>query len=75
MMYIIFGVFVILFIIYFYYQVKIKNNKNYLITLAMGLSFLVLMTNGSIEWIIKSVNKYCGWEIGQVYLLLHVFLL
>ncbi len=63
MMYIIFSIFTILFVIYFYYQAKIKNNKNYPITLAMGLAFLVLMTNGSIEWLIKSANKNFGWEI------------
>ncbi len=36
---------VVLFLIYLRYQVKIKNNKNYPVSLAMGLAFLIVAGN------------------------------
>ena len=63
MTYIIFGVITILFIIYLYYKIKIRNSKNYPITLAMWLAFLVITSNESFGWIIKTINKYSGLEI------------
>jgi len=63
MMYIIFTIFTILFVIYLYYQVKIKNNKNYPVSLAMTLSFLILVGNKSINWIIENINQFFDLNI------------
>jgi ABC-type Mn2+/Zn2+ transport system permease subunit len=56
------GVFVIV-IAYFCYQVKIKNNQNYPAVFAMGLAFLVILGNGSSDWIIKNINHYLGLSL------------
>jgi len=58
MIYIIIGLSGLLFISYLYFQVKIKNNKNYPVSLAMTLAFLVLVGNKSINWIIMNVNQF-----------------
>ena len=69
-------------IVYFYYQVKIKNNQNYPVVFAMGLAFLVIVGNYSINWIIKNINIYLGqnleipkqlsiYEIGMFFILLY----
>jgi hypothetical protein len=52
------GVIGFFFILYLYFQVKIKNNKNYPISLAMTLAFLVLVGNKSINWIIENINHF-----------------
>lgn len=49
-----------LFIAYLYYQVKVKNNKNYPASLAMGLAFLVLVGNKSIDWLFENINSLFG---------------
>ncbi|MCK5538627.1 MAG: hypothetical protein KAI79_17520 [Bacteroidales bacterium] len=69
-------------IVYFYYQVKIKNNQNYPVVFAMGLAFLVIVGNKSIDWIVKNINEYLQlsleipkqlsiYEIGAFFLLLY----
>ena len=58
MIYILLAITALLVIAYFIYQVKIKNNKNYPAVFAMGLAFLVIVGNYSIDWIIKNINKY-----------------
>jgi len=69
-------------ILYFYYQVKIKNNQNYPVVFAMGLAFLVIVGNKSIDWIIQNINNYLDlnletpkqlsiYEIGIFFLLLY----
>ncbi len=55
--FILFIVFLIV-IAYFYRQVKIKNNQNYPVVFAMGLAFLVIIGNRSLDWIFKNINKY-----------------
>jgi len=57
MLYLILGVFIGLFVLYLFFQVKVKNNKNYPVSLAMTLAFLVLVGNKSINWIITNVNQ------------------
>ena len=57
-------VFAIIAIGYFYYQTKIKNNQNYPVVFAMGLAFIVIIGNKSIDWIIKSINEYWHLNIG-----------
>ena len=75
-------VFSIIAIAYFYYQVKIKNNQNYPVVFAMGLAFLVVVGNKSIDWIVKSLNENFQlslevpkqlslYEIGIFFLLLY----
>lgn len=73
---------VLVMILYFYYQVKIKNNQNYPVVFAMGLAFLVIVGNKSMDWIIKNINVYFQlsleipkqlsmYEIGSFFLLLY----
>jgi len=50
-------VFAIIAIGYFYYQTKIKNNQNYPVVFAMGLAFLVIIGNKSLDWIFDFINK------------------
>ena len=82
MIYILLAVIVLLVIAYFIYQVKIKNNRNYPAVFAMGLAFIVIAGNYSIDWIIKNINKYLElnlevpkqlstYEIGLFFLLLY----
>ncbi|MDY0403429.1 hypothetical protein [Sulfurovum sp.] len=49
---------ILFFIAYLIYQVKIKNNKNYPIVLAMTLGSLTFLGNMNIKWIIENINKY-----------------
>ena len=82
MLYFILFIVVLIVIAYFYYQVKIKNNQNYPVVFAMGLAFLVIVGNKSIDWIIKNINIYSDqnlevpkqlsiYEIGIFFLLLY----
>jgi len=57
MVYIIFTIVFLVFVLYLFYQTKIKNNKNYPVALAMSLGFLIILLNKNIAWIIESVNK------------------
>lgn len=49
---------IFLFIAYLIYQVKIKNNKNYPVVLAITLGSLNFFGNMHIKWIIENINKY-----------------
>jgi len=63
MLYIVLSVIGFVFIVYLYFQVKIKNNKNYPISLAMTLAFLILVGNKSIKWIIENINNFLDLNI------------
>lgn len=47
----------ILFCVYLFLQVKIKNNKNYPISYAITLGFIIFISNSNIDWIILNINK------------------
>jgi len=57
MLYLIVGFMGLLFILYLFFQVKVKNNKNYPISLVVTNASLVLVGNKSINWIIINVNE------------------
>jgi len=57
-LYFLIGTIGLLFVIYLIIQVKVKNNKNYPVSLAMTLAFLVLVGNKSINWIIININQF-----------------
>jgi len=61
--YLILFIIAFLFIGYLYFQVKIKNNQNYPISLALTLAFLTLLGNKSIKWIIENINYFLDLNI------------